>query len=113
MLTYADAKRLAETYVDISTRGKGTISGVTAKPCGWVFFYNSREYLETGNPRSCYAGNAPFIVDRIDGELRVTGTAEPLEVYLAAYEATLPPGRLRLAPEEPPASGGSIRSVTR
>jgi hypothetical protein len=103
MLTYADGKRLAETYVEIVTRGKGALSGSIPRPYGWVFFYNSREYVETGNPRMRYAGNAPIIVDRIDGELRVTGTALPLDDYLREYEATLPPARLKMIPDEPTA----------
>jgi Immunity protein 35 len=31
---------------------------------GWVFFYNSREFIETGNPISALAGNGPIFVDR-------------------------------------------------
>jgi Immunity protein 35 len=31
---------------------------------GWVFFYNSREFLRTGNPISGLAGNGPIFVDR-------------------------------------------------
>jgi len=105
MLTYADAKRLADTYVDVTTRGGGAVTKALAKPYGWVFFYNNREFIETGNPRKRYAGNAPIIVDRFDGELRVTGTGGPLEGYLAEYEATLPSARLQFEPEEPPDAG--------
>lgn len=53
---------------------------------GWVFFYQSREYLETGDLSQQLAGNAPIIVDREDGSVHTTGTAEPVEHYLAAYE---------------------------
>jgi hypothetical protein len=31
------------------------------------------------------AGNAPFIVDRNDGSIHVTGTAYPTEQYLESY----------------------------
>ena len=44
---------------------------------GWVFFYNSKKYLETGEIRFALAGNAPLIVDALDGSLHVTGTAQP------------------------------------
>jgi len=44
----------------------------------------------------------PIIVDRINGEIRVTGTAKPIEEYLAEYEATLPAARLQMKPELPP-----------
>ena len=53
---------------------------------GWVFFYNSKDYLETGDSDSMLLGNAPFIVDRINGEVHVTGSAEPVEDYIEEYE---------------------------
>jgi hypothetical protein len=31
---------------------------------GWVFFYNSKAYLESGDESFLIAGNAPIIVDR-------------------------------------------------
>jgi hypothetical protein len=54
---------------------------------GWVFFYNSEEFLDTGNYSYCLAGNAPFIVDREDGSLHVTGTAQSAEHYIEKYRA--------------------------
>jgi hypothetical protein len=56
---------------------------------GWVFFYNSARYLETREFRYALAGNAPYIVNRHTGEVRVTGTALPIEDYIAEYEKSL------------------------
>jgi len=42
---------------------------------GWVFFYESREYLEGGTVSSALAGNAPLIVGKKDGAVHLTGTA--------------------------------------
>ena len=56
------------------------------RPFGWVFFYNSKEFLDTGDFRCTLAGNAPFFVDRVDGAITVTGTAKPIEDYIADYE---------------------------
>jgi hypothetical protein len=56
---------------------------------GWVFFYQSVEYLETGNPSDQLAGNAPYIVNRHTGELVATGTAWPIEKYIEDYETRL------------------------
>jgi hypothetical protein len=36
---------------------------------GWIFFYNSREFVETGDPISALAGNGPIFVDR-NGDVR-------------------------------------------
>jgi Immunity protein 35 len=52
---------------------------------GWVFFYNTRQFIETGDWQWSLGGNAPLIVDRRTGELHVTGTAYPIEHYIAEY----------------------------
>jgi hypothetical protein len=40
------------------------------RSCGWIFFYNSRRYLEKRNPLDGLGGNAPFIINRHTGEVR-------------------------------------------
>jgi Immunity protein 35 len=54
----------------------------------WVFFYNSKAYLEEGNLSSALAGNSPLIVDKIDGSIHQTGTAHSIEFYLEEFERT-------------------------
>lgn len=56
---------------------------------GWVFFYDSRKHQETQSFEFALAGNAPVIVNRIDGFLHSTGTAFPTEHYIREYEETL------------------------
>ena len=56
------------------------------KEYGWVFFYQTKDYLETGNIVDALVGNAPYIVNRFTGELIETGTANPIEDYIAEYE---------------------------
>ncbi len=56
------------------------------KPFGWVFFYNSKDYLETGGFKYMLAGNAPFIVDKNNGCVHLTGTAKPIEGYISDFE---------------------------
>lgn len=41
---------------------------------GWIFFYNSRAYLETRNPMMRLAGNGPLLIDR-DGTVHALPTA--------------------------------------
>jgi hypothetical protein len=43
----------------------------------WVFFYNSKRYIETGDFSYCLIGNAPMIIDKINGEFHNSGTAHP------------------------------------
>jgi hypothetical protein len=96
MLTFAEARALAECWVTVVTRSTATLvdTATLTRPYGWVFFYQSPTYLESGAPGEVLAGNPPILVDRFGGEIRITGTAYPVEHYLAEYEKTLPPARL-------------------
>ena len=52
------------------------------KPYGWIFFYNTKEFLETGNYLFHLAGNAPILVLRNNGMVIKTSTHEPLDDFL-------------------------------
>ena len=55
-------------------------------PFGWVFFWIPDP--TTGiDPSECF-GNSPIIVDRRDGSIHYTGTAEEAEVYAERYART-------------------------
>jgi Immunity protein 35 len=56
------------------------------KDFGWVFFYNSKEFLEDHNLSYQLAGNSPIIVDRQDGSVHKTGTAHSIDYYIREYE---------------------------
>lgn len=60
---------------------------------GWMFLYQSTEYLETGDYSTMISGNAPLLVDRFTGALWVTGTEERPDVYAANYAASGDPSR--------------------
>ncbi len=64
------------------------ISGVEEHYFGWVFYYDSRKFIETQDDSHRVLGNAPCIVERETGRLIVTGTAEPIESYLLNYRET-------------------------
>ena len=82
VLTFEQASRLAATWVATVTQDQCLITTSDQKPYGWVFFYSAPGDMPV-------AGNAPIIVNRFTGEIRVTGTAGPLEEYLAAYETAM------------------------
>jgi hypothetical protein len=98
MLPFKKARKLAETWIEIVTEGSCEISLIEDKPYGWVFYYNAKVH-DPNDVSTHRVGNAPIIIDRIDGEIRVTGTAHPTEHYLKEYEATLPEARLQMIPE--------------
>jgi hypothetical protein len=56
---------------------------------GWVFFWTSREYLETQDYHYALAGNCPIIVNKFDGSTHVTGSAHASEYYIKEYEDSL------------------------
>ena len=53
---------------------------------GWVFFYESKAYLDTGNSSKALAGNGPLLVSRLDGSVHVTGTSRPIEFYIENFK---------------------------
>ena len=59
------------------------------KEWGWVFFYQSRKFLETDDISDMIFGNAPYIVSNKDGSFQRSGTAESVEEYIRDYEAQL------------------------
>jgi hypothetical protein len=101
-MDFEKAAALAKAWVDILCEGQARIvrESTIAKPYGWIFFYQSKEFLD-GTAPVALAGNAPIIVNRNTSELRVTGTARPLEHYLEEYEKALPPVSLQRAPQLP------------
>lgn len=52
---------------------------------GWAFFYQSKEYMETGDIMKALGGNGAIIVNRYNGELSQTGSAHPTETYIEEY----------------------------
>ena len=102
-MNFSGASRLASTWVEIVSNGEARIvrEQTIAKPYGWVFFFQSNEFLDKGTASAQLAGNAPFLVDRFNCEIRVFGTAHPVEKYLLDYERSLPVAMLS-RPVEPP-----------
>ena len=58
------------------------------KAWGWMFFYQSRRYVETGELTEMLAGNAPLIVERETGRILPCGTVRPIDHYIENYENT-------------------------
>jgi hypothetical protein len=87
-ITKAEAEQIARKYV--KTLGQTMelvllVDQTIERSFGWIFFYDSKRYIETGDIRHALAGNAPVIVTKADGQIHETGTAYPLEHYLKAF----------------------------
>ncbi|MCP3368029.1 YrhB domain-containing protein [Bradyrhizobium cajani] len=91
-MDFEKAAALATAWVELTSEGSARIQRelTVAKPYGWIFFHQSKEFLDGGDFTAQLVGNVPFIVDRDTLELRITGSsAMPLEYHLAEYERTL------------------------
>lgn len=60
---------------------------IIKKTYGNIYYYNSKEYILTGNFNKSLVGNAPFLVEnKIGGRVVQFGTSGHLEDQLKAYE---------------------------
>jgi Immunity protein 35 len=91
MISEAEAFDIAQRFIArMTTSAEGGAVIVAArtiqKPYGWIFFYNSRRYLETSDPLEALAGNGPIVVDRETGELHALGSSSDAPESIAAFE---------------------------
>ena len=56
------------------------------KPYGWVFFYQSKQYLESDDIRGLLVGNSPILFEKDTGKMIGTGTGKDINYYLDLYE---------------------------
>ena len=59
------------------------------RPFGWVFFYNSQKYIETGVFRYRLAGNGPIIVNKNTQTIELCGANKPVQELIDDYERRL------------------------
>lgn len=52
---------------------------------GWMFFYQSRKFVETGDEGALVGGNAPIIIDKFNSSLHTTGTRLGERFYIENY----------------------------
>ncbi len=91
----SEAQKLVEEVLAKETAKNNSLECVVLvnetieKEWGWVFFYQNKKYLETGDFRDMLGGNAPYIVNRTTGNIIETGTAQSIKEYISEYEQTL------------------------
>ena len=71
------------------------ITEVKPHRLGWLFYYQSQEYLRSGSISSALAGNGPILVSKHDGSYVRVGTGAPLEESLAEAKRELTKNTLR------------------
>jgi Immunity protein 35 len=90
MLDFQQSKNLAQIKLDeLQTLSKlklVLLDEITIGfDYGWVFFYQSKIFLETENPDFILGGNAPILVDKFEGSILLTGTAKNITEYIKIY----------------------------
>ncbi len=93
MLTKSESVELVlKRLVEMDPRGEACViadEGTIEKPYGWVFFYNTKKYLETKQVRYALAGNGPVIVNKHTGTVDFFGTNKPPLEIVTEYEQKL------------------------
>ena len=52
---------------------------------GWVFFYQSEDFVRSGDESKLVGGNAPILVDKFNSTVLHTGTSKTTEHYIEIY----------------------------
>lgn len=90
-ITFAQAAEIAEHHLRACSEGEVALRLLPDRAddvdVGWVFYYQSARYLETGDLSDMLAGNNPLFIARSDGRLFVVDFPRPLEESLAAYRS--------------------------
>lgn len=85
MITQEEAQARAEALLDSEVRpwmdDEVVIDSSATMTAGtsWLFFYNTRAYLETKSMAHALAGNGPVIVSAQDGGAKLASSATPWE----------------------------------
>ena len=92
MLSYVECRALAEQYLLQLAQQWGEELVLLPSPfetsATFTFFYNTADFVATGNYIYALGGNAPLMVRKLTGEIKEAGTALPTEHYVREFEAT-------------------------
>jgi len=86
MLTREEAESLVLPKLAELAQQPVSILKVTEKDYGWIFFWNSRHYVETQSVSDYLFGNAPALVSKADGTITLLNTGQPVAEQLESWE---------------------------
>ena len=89
MIDFEAAKQIALTEINSKYTGDLAplvIAGTIEKTYGWIFFYVTQKYVETGEFQYALAGNGPLVVEKQDGAVYRLGTSRPVEENIREFE---------------------------
>ena len=95
MISYQEAIKIAEKYIPDhcgSLKPMLQKEATIAKDYGWIFFYQSKEFVESGDYSFFLSGNAPFLVDK-NGNIHKTGSGRfPISYYIEKFDSEFEDG---------------------
>src|SRR5690242_7987951 len=94
MITYNDARQIAlskasQTF-DLSKQSDEVVlydENTVERDIGWVFYYNSKGFRESGDFRKMLMGNAPIFVSKMTGESFFIQDTVPVDDALASLKS--------------------------
>lgn len=94
MIDKATAKQIAMSYLGQDPPSDGYEFSILdeytiERPRFYVFFYESSQFLKSGQFEDRLMGNGPILVRKDGGQLLKLGTALHVDVYISNYEASL------------------------
>jgi hypothetical protein len=89
--TLEQAMQVAQNHLDEKSRGKDDglqilEDKVVEKKYGWIFRFNSKKFLETGNILYSLGGNGPIVVERESGKIHELGSAMAFDETVKEFE---------------------------
>lgn len=52
---------------------------------GWIFYYQTKEFIRTGDLNLLLGGNSPILVDKYNSSVHTTGTRRDTDFYIQKY----------------------------
>ncbi len=88
MLEFDHAKTLVVHYLDaMKVKGGLEITGFKEYDFGWVFYWDSSDYVRTKDINHALGGNVPVLVDRSDGGMYLASGFGPLRFHPDRFRA--------------------------
>jgi hypothetical protein len=83
-----DAKKIFERKVLASRPDCALMENASREyPCCFIFFYQSKKFIETGRFEDISVGSGPVLISRESGEVFETGSGFSVDHYVKAFDA--------------------------
>jgi hypothetical protein len=87
-LAQAEAAAIERLRLCVDDLESVVVEAIELEGIGWMFIYQSRALLETGNVSDALLGNSPIIVD-LTGQIHEPMSGDPLDEYIAGLRERL------------------------